>query len=80
MQPAALLPFPQQPATFSYPEADESSQRYAIPFFKNPVLILFFYPRLGLQSGLLLSGKVHPSKSLTRFSPPPVAVLVILPP
>jgi hypothetical protein len=59
MGPESLLPCSQKPATGPYPEPAESS---SITICPRSVLMLFSHLRLGLPSGLLLSGL--PNKTL----------------
>ena len=55
MEPEGSLPYSQQPATYPYPEPDLSNP-YPHPSSVRSILILSFYLRLGLPSGLLPSG------------------------
>jgi len=64
MEPEGSLPQSQRPATCPYPGPARSSPCPPISHFLKSILILFFYLRWGLPSGLFPSG--FPTKTLYK--------------
>jgi hypothetical protein len=71
MEPEGSLTCSQEPSTDPYPEPGQSSPYHTIPISLRSILMLSFYLRLGLPSGLFLF--VFPTKILYAFFFSPIS-------